>query len=131
MQSPCRPEDDGFFGATAGVPVIVTYQFRLEAEPLASVVKLLDTVADKLIDGVLSSEFPAMCGFRRRRLDGHSASGFRFFSFQEVGTWRMIYFLTRFMRFQNTTDMLGVHSFNVLFRKMRYQGKLYELLWNI
>ena len=86
MESPCRPEDDGFFGATAGTPVIVTYHFRLEAEPLASAVKLLDIVEDKLIDSILSHEFPAMCGFRRRRLDGHTASGFRFFGFQEVGT---------------------------------------------
>jgi hypothetical protein len=86
MESPCRPESDGFFGATAGVPIVLTYGFRLETEPLASVVKILDIVEEKVVDSILSNAFPQMCGFRVRRLDGHSAFGFRFYKLQAAGT---------------------------------------------
>lgn len=84
MESPCRPESDGYFGSTYGQAVRVTYGFKLEVLPLSSIVEVLDVVEDKIVDGVLSSSFPQMCGYRRRKLT--YASGFRFFTFQEVGT---------------------------------------------
>jgi hypothetical protein len=84
MESDCRPETDGFFGATYGEPVKITYGFELEAQPLSSIVELLDIIEDKVVDGILSNSFPQMCGFGRR-LSNHAASGFRFFKFQEVG----------------------------------------------
>lgn len=84
MESACRPESDGFFGATYGDPVKITYGFRLEAHPLSSIVDLLDILEDKIVDDLLSNAFPEMCGFRRR-LSHHVASGFRFFKFQEQG----------------------------------------------
>jgi hypothetical protein len=83
MQSPCRPEYDGYFGATYGVPVELQYGFRLETMPLSSIMDVLDVIEDKLVDDILGSSFPQICGYRRRQL-GH-ASGFRFLKFQEVG----------------------------------------------
>jgi hypothetical protein len=83
MQSPCRPEFDGYFGATSGVPVELQYGFRLETMPLSSIMDVLDVIEDKLVDDILGSSFPQICGYRRRQLGG--ASGFRFLKFQEVG----------------------------------------------
>ena len=84
MESPCRPEPDGFFGATNGEPVKITYGFEVETPPLSSIVEILDIIEDKFVDNILSSSFPQICGFRRR-LSAHAASGFRFFKFQDVG----------------------------------------------
>lgn len=88
MDSPCRPELDGFFGATFGEPVKVSYGFHIETKPLSPIMNILDIVEQKVVDNILSNSFPQACGFRRRtrKLDGHKASGFRFFKFQEVGT---------------------------------------------
>ena len=102
MNSPCRPEVDGFFGATSGDPVRVQYGFQLEIEPLSDVMNLLDVIEDKIVDSILSNAFPNMCGFRRRTKEvvgddnGYDASrslehykahpsGFRFMKFDEVG----------------------------------------------
>ena len=82
MESPCRPETDGYFGSTYGDHIQISYGFKLEAQPLSSVLDLLDVVEDKIVDGVLSRSFPDACGFRRRRL--FSASGYRFFQIQEA-----------------------------------------------
>lgn len=85
IESPCRPETDGFFGATYGEPVKISYGFRLEAQPLSPILEVLDVVEDKIVGGILTNSFPQLCGFQRsRRLA--SASGFRFFKFQEAGT---------------------------------------------
>mmetsp|Transcript_25601 Transcript_25601/g.73676 ORF Transcript_25601/g.73676 Transcript_25601/m.73676 type:complete len:164 (-) Transcript_25601:34-525(-) len=90
MQSPCRPEPDGYFGATYGDPVKIKYGFRLEVEPLSSISDILDVIEDKLVDDVLSKSFPKVCGFRRGRNLGHSSSGFRFYQFQEIGKLQLI-----------------------------------------
>lgn len=102
MDSPCRPEFDGYFGATSGEYVRVQYGFRLEIQPLSKVMDLLDFVEDKIVDSVLMNAFPDLCGLNRRRhteeasdklirglehVDGHP-SGFRFFKFEEVGESR-------------------------------------------
>eukprot|EP00934_Nitzschia_sp_Nitz4_P005784 Nitzschia sp. Nitz4//scaffold3_size479765//117354//118498//NITZ4_000050-RA/size479765-augustus-gene-0.29-mRNA-1//-1//CDS//3329550608//5774//frame0 len=85
MESPCRPETDGYFGSTYGEPVEVTYGFKVELEPLSSILEVLDVVEDKIVDAVLANAFPDVCGFNTgRRLT--SASGFRFFTFKEVAT---------------------------------------------
>lgn len=31
MQSPCRPEENGYFGATYGIPSRLVYEFEMEA----------------------------------------------------------------------------------------------------
>lgn len=104
MNSPCRPEVDGYFGATSGDPIRLQYAFQMEVEPLSQVMKLLDVIEDRIVDSILMNTFPQTCGMRRRlelsdklmevqerdlaHEDGHP-SGFRFFPFEEVGTSRL------------------------------------------
>lgn len=115
MNSPCRPEPDGFFGATSGAATRIQYGFDLEIEPLSDVMALLDVLEDMVVDAILMNTFPEMCGLRRRERTrrqlesspittrhlveengwdrsrnlahekGHP-SGFRFMKFEEVGT---------------------------------------------
>ena len=99
MKSPCRPEFDGFFGATSGDSVRIQYGFQLEIQPLSSIMDILNIVEDKIVDSVLQSSFPEMCGLRRTRKTESSEndpkrslvhvnehpSGFRFLKFEEVG----------------------------------------------
>jgi hypothetical protein len=106
MNSPCRPETDGYFGSTAGQATRIQYGFRLEVQPLSQIMDLLDIIEDRIVDSILMNAFPKMCGLdgtRRRMMaakegtvdigpsprglehvDGHSA-GFRFFRFEEAG----------------------------------------------
>jgi len=111
MSSPCRPEYDGFFGATSGDPIRIQYGFQLEVQPLSAIMDILDSIEDKIVDSVLQSSFPEMCGLQHTRngkepprklsvpeksknrdkqvirslsgVDGHP-SGFRFLKFEEV-----------------------------------------------
>ena len=90
MESPCRPEFDGYFGSTSGEPLEVQYGFKLETPPLSSIMDLLDVVEDRIVDSILVHSFPSQCGYRRRlqqqsRELSSAASGFRFMKFQEVG----------------------------------------------
>lgn len=97
MNSPCRPEYDGFFGATSGDPVLLQYGFEVEVQPLSSIMEILNTIEDKIVDSILQSSFPEMCGLHRARKtqelrslahsEGH-ASGFRFLKFEEVGKFQ-------------------------------------------
>jgi hypothetical protein len=88
MKSPCRPEFDGFFGATYGAPIKIKYGFKLETMPLSPIMDMLDFIEDKIVDSILVTSFPQLCGFRRRELRELSrASGFRFLKFEEVGKW--------------------------------------------
>ena len=108
MNSPCRPEYDGFFGATSGDSIRIQYGFQVEVQPLSAIMDILDTIEDKIVDSVLQSSFPEMCGLHRARktqessetllelphvedsqrslghIDGHP-SGLRFLKFEEVG----------------------------------------------
>mmetsp|Transcript_19462 Transcript_19462/g.40954 ORF Transcript_19462/g.40954 Transcript_19462/m.40954 type:complete len:350 (-) Transcript_19462:126-1175(-) len=98
MNSPCRPEYDGFFGATSGESVRIQYGFQLEIQPLSSIMEIINIVEDKIVDSVLQSSFPEICGLHRTRkiessendperslvhVDEHP-SGFRFLEFEEV-----------------------------------------------
>lgn len=107
MNSPCRPEYDGFFGATSGDSIRIQYGFQVEVQPLSAIMDILDTIEDKIVDSVLQSSFPEMCGLHRARktqessetllelphvedsqrslghIDGHP-SGLRFLKFEEV-----------------------------------------------
>jgi len=67
MSSPCRPEYDGFFGATSGDPIRIQYGFKVEVEPLSAIMDILDTIEDKIVDSILQSSFPEMCGLHRAR----------------------------------------------------------------
>lgn len=107
MNSPCRPEYDGFFGATSGDPVRIQYGFNMEIRPLSPVMDILDIIEDKVVDFVLQSSFPEMCGLHRTRrteesdsLDNNRnrmlehivvhPSGFRFLKFEQVGKLKIV-----------------------------------------
>lgn len=92
MNSPCRPEYDGYFGATSGDPIRVQYGFKVEVQPLSAIMDILDVIEDKIVDSILQSSFPKMCGSRQaenpNRSLVHSSghpSGFRFLKFDQVG----------------------------------------------
>mmetsp|Transcript_29109 Transcript_29109/g.32667 ORF Transcript_29109/g.32667 Transcript_29109/m.32667 type:complete len:351 (+) Transcript_29109:169-1221(+) len=106
MSSPCRPEKDGFFGATSGEPTRIQYGFQFEVKPFSVIMDILDVIEDKIVDSILMNTFPKMCGLRRTRrveespleifhggkddpsiqIGGGHPSGFRFFRFEEIAT---------------------------------------------
>ena len=63
MQSPCRPEEDGYFGATYGIPSKILYEFEMEARAGADVDYAADVVQEHLMDVVLSVTFPSICSY--------------------------------------------------------------------
>jgi hypothetical protein len=67
MSSPCRPEYDGFFGATSGEPTRIRYGFQLEVQPFSVIMDILDVIEDRIVDSILMNTFPEMCGLRRTR----------------------------------------------------------------
>jgi hypothetical protein len=67
MSSPCRPEYDGFFGATSGEPTRIQYGFQLEVQPFSVIMDILDVIEDRIVDSILMNTFPEMCGLRRTR----------------------------------------------------------------
>jgi hypothetical protein len=67
MASPCRPETDGYFGSTSGTPLEIQFGFELETEDEDNVEFLLEEVEQQIIDVVLSTAFPNLCGYRRRQ----------------------------------------------------------------
>ena len=82
MKSPCRPELDGYFGSTYGTPVEIQYGFKMETQPLAPISAILSAIDDNVVDNILMTTFPTMCGYSRRSLAGH-ATGFWFQPLQE------------------------------------------------
>lgn len=63
MQSPCRPDENGYFGATYGTPTKVFYEFALEAQPTTDIRQAVTVVQEHLMDVVLASTFPTLCSF--------------------------------------------------------------------
>ena len=115
VRSPCRPEYDGFFGATSGDPIRIQYGFKVEVEPLSAIMDILDAIEDKIVDMILQSSFPDMCGLHEARktresfqapskilphveelgrslvnIAGHP-SGFRFLKFDEAGKLQSVF----------------------------------------
>lgn len=108
VRSPCRPEYDGFFGATSGDPIRIQYGFKVEVEPLSAIMDILDAIEDRVVDMILQSSFPDMCGLNEARKTRESSqtsskimplvedprrslvkvaghpSGFRFLKFEEA-----------------------------------------------
>jgi len=66
MQSPCRPETSGYFGATMGRPKIIQYGFEIETSVQTDIEKALSIIDEHVMDSVLVHTFPSVCGFRRR-----------------------------------------------------------------
>ncbi|CAB9517226.1 expressed unknown protein [Seminavis robusta] len=71
MSSPCRPETDGYFGSTSGTPLEIQFGFELETEDEDPVEFLLEEIQEQVVDVVLSTTFPNLCGFRRRERERH------------------------------------------------------------
>jgi hypothetical protein len=67
MNSPCRPEYDGFFGATSGEPIRIQYGFQVEVQPLSAIMDILEAIEDKIVDSILQISFPETCGLQRAR----------------------------------------------------------------
>lgn len=67
MSSPCRPETDGYFGSTSGTPLDIQFGFELETEDEENVEFLLEEIQEQVVDIVLSTTFPSLCGYRRRQ----------------------------------------------------------------
>lgn len=64
MQSPCRPEEDGYFGATYGVPSKLVYEFEMEAMRGSKEEEALLVIEEHLMDMVLAVTFPTICSFK-------------------------------------------------------------------
>lgn len=63
MQSPCRPEENGYFGATYGIPSKVFYEFDFEARKSVDVNQALMILQEHIVDVVLSVTFPTICSY--------------------------------------------------------------------
>ena len=63
MQSPCRPEENGYFGATYGIPSKIGYEFEVEARPGANLEQAVLVVQEHLMDVTLSITFPTICSY--------------------------------------------------------------------
>jgi hypothetical protein len=63
MLSPCRPEDSGHFGSTFGTPILLQYGFEMETSHFPNMEKALKIVDEKVMDALLSTFFPTICGF--------------------------------------------------------------------
>lgn len=75
MSSPCRPENDGYFGSTSGTPLEIQFGFELETEDEENVEFLLEEIQEQVVDVVLSTTFPNLCGYRRRERGRHLMRG--------------------------------------------------------
>jgi hypothetical protein len=67
MQSSCRPEQNGYFGGTFGIPIQLEYGFEMEAYAVANFDHALEAVREHIIDALVSETFPNVCGLDRRR----------------------------------------------------------------
>ena len=70
MKSPCRPEIDGYFGSIFGGDIdsstSLALQFGISIETLpssADINAIKDAIEDYIVDLILSTTFPYMCGF--------------------------------------------------------------------
>jgi hypothetical protein len=75
MQSPCRPDEQGYFGATWSTqsPTKIFYEFEIEMSAAESIPttnnnnnnirQAVTIVQEHLMDVVLASTFPKLCAF--------------------------------------------------------------------
>jgi hypothetical protein len=74
MQSPCRPEDSGHFGSTFGTPILLQYGFEMETTHFPNIEQALKIVDEKVMDALLSTFFPTICGFDNDSSSSQAAS---------------------------------------------------------
>jgi hypothetical protein len=63
MESPCRPETNGYFGATYGFPSKIKYEFELESRQGTDIDEVLMIIDEHVMDVVLSKTFPSICSY--------------------------------------------------------------------
>lgn len=63
MQSPCRPEENGYFGATYGIPSKLYYEFEIESRRGTDLSQAILVVEEHLMDVVLAVTFPTICSY--------------------------------------------------------------------
>ena len=84
MQSPCRPEENGYFGATYGIPSKILYEFEMEARRGAEMDHAVAVVQEHLMDVILSVTFPTICSYEgdgrppAKKTQDVVVTGFRF-----------------------------------------------------
>eukprot|EP00977_Amphora_coffeiformis_P012560 scaffold3132_cov158-Amphora_coffeaeformis.AAC.5 len=84
MQSPCRPEENGYFGATYGIPSKLFYEFEIEFRHGTELSQAIMVIEEHLMDVVLSVSFPSICSYEgdgrppAKKTQDAVISGFRF-----------------------------------------------------
>jgi len=63
MQSPCRPEENGCFGATYGIASKLFYEYEIESRHGSDFSQVIMVVEEHLMDVVLSVTFPMICSY--------------------------------------------------------------------
>ena len=90
MTSPCRPEDDGYFGSTVGTPLVMGYMFELETRSFQKLDLVLEALNENLADTIISGVFPRVCDPERGTAEARTkVSGFHFTTekLDMRGTW--------------------------------------------
>jgi hypothetical protein len=64
MLSPCKPERNGYFGATYGEPTTLQYGFEIESNNNADISDALDSIRENVMDTMVSVTFPTVCSFQ-------------------------------------------------------------------
>lgn len=62
----CRPQENGYFGSTAGAPLVLEYGFELETTIFSNTDRILHAINQYIEMQVLSRTFSSMCGLQRR-----------------------------------------------------------------
>ncbi|GKZ01352.1 hypothetical protein MPSEU_001086200 [Mayamaea pseudoterrestris] len=62
----CRPQENGYFGSTAGIPMVLEYGFELESTLFANIDQVLDAINQYVETQILSRAFSSICGMERR-----------------------------------------------------------------
>jgi len=98
--TPCRPENDGYFGSTSGEkPLDLQYGFEMESnygdemngDSRIKDDELLQAMQEHIIEQVLIKFFPDLCGYRRRATKTSSAENTETIEMHPISTnegWR-------------------------------------------
>ena len=84
MQSPCRPEENGYFGATYGIASKLFYEFEIESRRGTELSQAIMVIEEHLMDVVLAVTFPTICSYEgdgrppAKKTQDVVISGFRF-----------------------------------------------------
>lgn len=109
MASPCRPEKEGYFGSTSGTPLEIQFGFEMETEDGDKVQHLLNEIEQKIVDVMLSTTFPNLCGFRRLiESNRHLLSTFRSLSITEESQLKATPHITGFFFGSDIQDRSGM-----------------------